>query len=351
MARLIQEKHILWLLFAGLFFPVARHLLPILPPFLIGIALAATAEPAVKWLHQKTGLPRGVAIAVGVTGVFVLSATLLILLSSVLLRQLGHLSKWLPELTDAVGQGTALLQEWLLSMAERMPGNIRTVMVQIIASFFDGGSALLQTTARKLTQMAGNAIGKLSHGFIGAVTAILSAFMFSMRLPKLHQKFRGKIPIAIQAAGKDFRKSLGHWLLAQGKLAGIAFLLLWLGFMMLNISQPLLWAALVTMVDILPILGVGTVLIPWSFVSYLQGNGPRALGLLGIFLLILLVRSVLEPKLVGKELGLDPLVTLLCIYAGFRLWGVIGMLIAPVAAVCLVQLGRQYLLHADNFKA
>jgi predicted PurR-regulated permease PerM len=85
---------------------------------------------------------------------------------------------------------------------------------------------------------------------------------------------------------------------------------------------------------------VGTVLLPWSLVSFLQDDKVLALGLLGIFAAVWLVRSVLEPKLISSELGLDPLVTLVCIYGGFRLWGIPGMLLAPVAAITLVQIYR-----------
>lgn len=348
MANFLRGKKLTWLLLAILAFPLLRQFLPIATPFLMGLALAAAAEPTVKWLHHRKGMRRSVAAGIGVTGVFLLSATLLVLLTSLLIKQAGHLTKWLPQISEAISQGTLLLQQWLLSIVGRMPDHIYQVMNRMITSLFDGNSSLLQSTAARLTQLAGNALGKLSNGFIGTVTAILSAFMFSVRLPQFRQRLQGKIPPQLIAAGKEFRRSLGRWLLAQGKLASVAFVLLWMGFMLLKIQKPLLWAALVTMVDILPILGVGTILIPWSIVSFLQGNNTKALGLAGIFLIIWLIRSALEPKLIGKELGLDPLLTLSCIYAGLKLWGIPGMLLAPAGAVCLVQLGRQYKLHANE---
>ena len=348
MARFLSEKNILGLLLFALCIPLARQLLPILMPFGIGFTLAVVADPGVKWLHQKRGMPRSIATGIGVTGVFILSMAIFLLVTSLFLRQLRQVSGWLPEITDAITQGTSLLKQWMLTMSGKMPGSIRQVTEQAVSSMFDGGNGLLKTATGKLTQLAGNAIGTLSHGFVGMVTAILSAFMFSMRLPQLREKIQGKIPTTLRTAGRNFRKSLLHWILAQGKLAGVAFIFLFLGFLLLHIPKPLLWATLVTTVDFLPILGVGTVLIPWSIVCYIQGNGPKSLGLLGIFLLIWLVRSILEPKFIGKELGLDPLVTLACIYAGFRLWGLGGMLIAPIAAVCLVQLGRHVPLNADD---
>lgn len=330
----------IWVLFGILFFPVVKSLFPITIPFLVGLALALIAEPGVSWLSRKCAIRRSIAAALGILCVFSLSFTLLTLLLSLLLRQINHLSQYLPVLTDTIMQGTALLQQWLLSLAERAPDGMQPVIKNTITSLFDDGQGVKQHFVDRLPQLAGSALGRLSSGFIGAVTTILSAFMISARLPKLKQWIQAYIPLQVSPAIKSFRTTLGRWIIAQGKLAGIAFVFLWLGFMILNISHPFLWAALITCVDILPILGVGTVLLPWSLVSYLQADSAKALGLIGIFVTIWLVRSVLEPKLVGKELGLDPLITLLCIYAGFRLWGIVGMLLSPVAAVCLIQLQR-----------
>ncbi len=341
MPRPLPGKYIFWFFAAVICIPFLKNLLPILIPFLLGFGLALAAEPAVGHLSKKGGLRRGIAAGIGVTGVFVGSVALLILLLSMLLRQLGQLSQWLPDITETIGQGTALLRQWMLSLAEKTPAAVQPAVIRLIESLFDGGSGLLQQAIGKLPLLAGSMLGRLSHGFIGGITTALSAYMISARLPQLRKQFLQRIPSSFFPAARNFRKALGCWLLAQGKLAGVAFVLLWLGFLLLRIPNHFLWAVLVTMVDILPILGVGTVLVPWSLVCYLQGDVPKAVGLLGIFLVIWLVRSVLEPKIVSKELGLDPLVTLLCIYAGFRLWGIMGMLLAPVAAVCVVQLMRQ----------
>ena len=92
------------------------------------------------------------------------------------------------------------------------------------------------------------------------------------------------------------------------------------------------------LVDAVPMLGTGIVLIPWSLISFLQQDIPRAIGMLGIFISATLVRSVLEPRLVGKQLGLDPLATLIALYLGYRLLGLPGLIAAPLLAVAAVQL-------------
>ena len=129
------------------------------------------------------------------------------------------------------------------------------------------------------------------------------------------------------------RTAVGGWLKAQIKLSAVTWLILTTGFFLLRVSYAPLWAAMVSLVDAFPILGTGTVLLPWALISFVQDNAARGMGLLGIYAVVSVTRSVLEPKLVGKQLGLDPLVTLAALYAGYRLWGLGGMILAPLLAV------------------
>ena len=119
---------------------------------------------------------------------------------------------------------------------------------------------------------------------------------------------------------------------------GVTLLLLLGGFFLLRIPYAPLWALGVCLVDAFPVLGTGTVLLPWALLSLLRQDAARAVGLLGIYVTVTLTRSVLEPKLVGRHLGLDPLVTLMALYAGYKLWGIGGMLIAPLLAVTALQI-------------
>ena len=113
--------------------------------------------------------------------------------------------------------------------------------------------------------------------------------------------------------------------------------LLLCGFWLLGVSNAPLIALITCLVDALPVLGTGTVLLPWAFLSFLGGGKGRTLGLLVLYACVVLIRSVLEPKLVGSHLGLDPLVTLIAMYCGFRLWGLVGMLLLPLLAATAFQ--------------
>ena len=131
---------------------------------------------------------------------------------------------------------------------------------------------------------------------------------------------------------KTIYTTLGGWLKAQGKLAALTFAVVAAGFLLLGIPQGIWWALPVAAVDSIPVLGTGIVLIPWAFVCFLKGQTVRAVGLGVLWIATVLLRRVLEPKLVGQHLELDPLVTLIFLYLGCRLWGFWGMILAPLLA-------------------
>ena len=322
-----------------------KYWFPIVLPFFLGSLLALGAEPMVRLLHQNRKLPRWAASFAGVTVFFLLMLTALALVVSVLVRQLSQLSGLVAQLTDAVGRGLQALETWLLELSTRLPDSLENAATIGVQRLFSDSSNLLDQAVSRVPQVATGLLSALSQGAFVTFTAILSAYMISARLPKLKQFIQEKLPQfqpdRIRNSVKGLRHAMLGWLSAQGKLMGLTFLLLCGGFFLLKTGNVLLLAALVTLVDAFPILGTGTVLIPWSIVCLLQGDTARGIGLLAVYAVVWLVRSILEPRLVGKELGLDPLVTLFSVYAGLRLLGIGGMVIAPFAAMVATQLIRQ----------
>ena len=112
------------------------------------------------------------------------------------------------------------------------------------------------------------------------------------------------------------------------------------GFLLLGVRQKLLMALVTALVDAVPLLGTGTILLPWTLVSLLSGEPVRAVGLLGIYVTALITRSALEPRLLGRQLGLDPLAALAALYIGYRIWGFGGMILAPILTVTAKELCR-----------
>ena len=319
-----------------------RYLLPIVLPFLLAAVLALVAEPLVKVLHRKLHIPSGVASGIGVLLCLTLAVLLVLTLCALLLRQLSNLSGVLPDLESTAISGMEALEGFLLNLADRAPKSVSPILTHSVEGLFSDGTMVLDQLVAKLLSLASGLLARIPDSALGFGTWILASFMISAKLPQIRQWAGQKIPALWRQqyfpAGARLKKNLWGWALAQLKLMSITFIVLSGGFWLLRIPHALLWSFLISLVDALPVLGTGTVLVPWSLVCFLQGNHVQALGLLGTYAAAALLRSVLEPKLIGKQLGLDPLVTLLSMYAGYRLWGIAGMLFSPLIAITLTQL-------------
>lgn len=329
------------LFFLGAWFAL-RFLLPLFFPFVLGLGLALAAEPMVTFLTRRAGLPRSISAGIGVSMTFCFLAGVLLLLCAFALRQLKALAGILPNLEDTAVSGITLLRSWLLGLAARTPQSIQPLLAENINGIFSGGTALLGRAVQYLLGLAGNLLGRIPDSAFGLFTTIISGFMISAKLRRLRLFLLRRLPrerlkAALALLGRVKGVVFG-WLKAQLKLVAVTFLLLALGFTLLRIPHALVWAMAVSLVDAFPVLGTGTVLLPWSLISLLQGDGARAIGILGIYITVTVIRSVLEPKLLGRHLGLDPLVTLMALYAGFKLWGIGGMILSPLLAVTAIQL-------------
>lgn len=324
------------LLILGLWLGI-RFLLPLALPFLLGTALALLAEPMTAFICTSLRLPRAGAAAISVTAAFCFLAILVLLLCALILRELGNLAGILPDLERAALNGMSMLSDWLLSLIQRLPDGIRTILTRNITGLFSGGSELLDQTVRYVLGLASAILTHVPDSALTLGTAVISSYMISAKLPKIRVWLTTHLPKQnLQPAAEGLhriKKAVGGWLLAQLKLSGVTWGILSLGFLLLRIPYGPLWAALTALVDAFPILGTGTVLLPWALISLLQGSTARAIGLGGLYAAVTLTRSILEPKLVGKQLGLDPLLTLMALYTGYRIWGLMGMLLSPLLAV------------------
>lgn len=322
-----------------------KFLISLILPFLLGFLLAISAEPLVSLLHGRLKLRRGLATALGVTVALLITVGLVLSLCALLLRELGALAGVLPDLEDAAGNGLHALEHWLTDLAHKAPAPVSPILSQGVEGIFSGSSTLVDSLTDRALTLASGILKTVPDSALGLGTWILSAFMISARLPQLRSWFSSHLPPVWHSTWlprlKALKNSIWGWLFAQAKLVGITLAVLIAGFLILRIPHALLWAGAVCLVDILPILGTGTVLIPWSLVCFLQGDSLRAVGLLAVYTVVSLLRSVLEPRFVGKQLGLDPLVTLLSLYAGYRIWGLPGMLLAPILAVAVTQMVLQ----------
>ena len=333
-----DRKMFLWLAvaFAAAWLSL-RYLLPVLLPFLLGTLLALAAEPVVRRLHTHLHFPRSVAAGVGVSLALVLLVSLFVLAAALLVRQLRSLTAALPDLEQTAVSGLSALQTYLLRLSDKLPAMLAEPVGRSVRGLFSSSTLLVDQLTQRLPEVASAVFSHVPGSALMVGTGVLSAFMISARLPKLRRWLRRSPWYASfqkwrPAAGK-IRTALGGWIKAQLMLSALSFGIVTAGLLFLKIPYAPIWGLLIALVDAVPVLGTGTILLPWAFVCLVRQQRLQALGLIAIYLVAMVARSLLEPKLVGRQLGLDPLLTLVALYAGFRLWGVGGMLLAPLLCV------------------
>ena len=165
----------------------------------------------------------------------------------------------------------------------------------------------------------------VSTFYIGADVCSINRFI-SRLVPKEDRPRLFKIKEKLMRAAKKYVKAYAIILL-------ITCVQLFVGFMILKIPYAMTLSVMIALIDILPVLGVGTVLVPWSIVLYIMGDSYTATGLLIIFAVIWVVRQISEPKIVGESIGIPPLITLAAMYIGFKLMGFSGLFVFPIGAI------------------
>lgn len=321
-----------------------RFLLPIGLPFLCGWGLCRLARRPANLLQKKGGLPRWLSSLICLVGVFGLLCGGLYLLGRVLLEQLQNLAGRLPEAIKAMEGPAGELYDRLIRLAGRLPDSVAQAAEDWVRELFAGGSGMVENLSQWLLGLVGKLLSCLPGLFLFLLATLLSAYFFSSREEKLRALWQKQLPeewqSRLRTGGRRLKETLKSYLKAELKLCSLTFGLLAVGlFLIRGFSFTALPIALgIAVVDALPVFGSGTVLIPWAVVAFLQGNSGTALGLLGLYGVAAVGRALLEPKLLGKHMGLDPLLTLLCLYGGFRLFGIPGLILTPILAMLLKQL-------------
>ena len=327
-------------------------LLPVLLPFFIGLAVSLLAEKPVRLLQTRARFPRPLASGLCVLLLFGILFGGLFFLCRLLCSEAADLARQLPRLAENLAPLFARLKERLLTLAGKLPDGLGTGLRAGVEDFFKTGAGVGTKLYETLFSWASGVIERLPDAVLFAVTAVLSSFMLSGELPAIRGWLRRTVRPAwlekLQTLGGHVRTTLGSWLRAQLKLMGITFLILNAGLLLLRVRYPVLAALVITVVDALPVFGTGTILIQWALALFLQGETKTGVGLVILYGAAALSRQALEPRLVGKQVGLNPVLTLLALYTGYRLLGVGGMIVFPIAAMLFKQLWDHSGLQPDG---
>ncbi len=321
-----------------LFYVFFRFFWVPLLPFLVALLLAAIIRPCALFLQRKFRIPPKVSTLLLLV-LFIFGS--LFLLYSASVRLLAEAGEFLSaeKLSDTdTGKLTGMLQD-------RLAHYFPTAKAYLESKNFSSAlRSTLKSAATALTEaLPGVLSGILTRLplvlFFITVMAIAAYYLVTER-GRIFAGIRKVLPQRIVSEMQILRRQAGDSLVQYLKAALILLLVtfaeLLFGFMLLKVPYALTLAAIIAVIDFFPILGTGTVMIPWAVISILSGKTSLAIGLLVLWALISAMRQVLEPRIIGKKLGLHPFHALVAMYFGFSLFGFTGLVLSPLALTVLL---------------
>ena len=293
-------------------------------PFVASWILALLATPLCDFLEKHIKLNKKWSSAVIIILVLVLIAGLGYIAITKLGRELMELFSGAPAYYGYVKTNIKLLSK-----------NLTDIVSPISADF----SNQIQVFFNNLLSQMGGVINKFAPK---GVEMIISAYFFIADRERLGGFFWKVVPEDIGQTARDIKDkvftALGGFFVAQVKIMCIVFVILLIGFLIIGNPYALLLALVISIVDLLPILGTGTILIPWTLICFLQRDYRQAMFLIILYVVCLVARQFLQPKMIADSMGLDSMTTLVLIYSGYKLDGMKGMILALLMGVVIITL-------------
>ena len=344
-----HQQILTWILYAALAalagFLLFRFILPWTLPFLLALLTARLVEPGVRLLIERLNLRRGFAATVCSLLVLALMLTAVGFAIQQLINGVTGFVQQLPEMAGQMGHTFSRLESAVYRFIIAAPVETQAMFAAAVESV----AALLEELPAELStrvfSFAATIAAAFPRIFLFTITYAISVFFISAAYPQVTAFLLRQIPAKwhqrVRNLREDLSQTLVKWCKAQIMLIGVTFAILTAAFLILRVSYGILFDALIAVIDALPILGTGTVLIPWAILRMLGGDFVMGFGLLLTYGVVSVTHSFMEPRLVGGQLGLHPVATLMAMYLGYRTVGVLGMITFPFLLLLLKQFHDQ----------
>ena len=318
------------------------RLLVFFMPLVIGWIIAMIANPLVRFMEKRMKIVRKHSSMLIIIGAVALVAVGGYFAVSRIIREIYGFIGTLPELYNALLQDLAETEDNLQGIVSRFPPNLTESLSGLIDSLTNSLGDVVSTIGTPTVAAAGSIARNIPNVLVNVIFAVLSAYFFIAEREEILQWVREHTPVSFREKWifitGNFKKAVGGYFKAQFKIMGVVALILLIGFWILGINYAVLFAVLIAILDFLPFFGTGTALIPWAVLKILSADYQFAVGLIIIYLVSQLVRQLIQPKIVGDTIGLNPLVTLFCMFIGYKVGGILAMIIAVPIGMILISL-------------
>lgn len=318
-------------------FAVPR-LLVYFSPFVVGWVISLIAAPMVQFFEKKVKLKRKAGSAFVIVVVIGLVVLLLYLVGSILVEELVGFIDSIPSIWASAEADFDDIGKNLNVIYRRLPSDLQDSILEVSEQIAGYAGELFGKISTPTIAAVGNFAKQLPTVLIGIIMALLSSYLFVAERDMIAEWFRRNTPASIQSRynimKRSFVKAVGGYFKAQLKIEVWMYLLLFVGLSILRVEYAFLIALGIAVMDFFPFFGTGTIMVPWAIIKILSSDYQMAIGLLIIWGVGQLARQVIQPKIVGDSIGVAPIPTLFLLYIGYKVSGVIGMIIAvPIGLI------------------
>lgn len=311
-------------------------------PLIIGWFISCVANPLVVFLESKIKIRRKAGTVVVIVAVIAIVSGLGYMVFSILLRQIYGFIKEMPDMWNGIVHDL----DRFGAFANQYVGNVAPNLTELINNIQKSVGDAITNLPSKLNLDAfdgmSSMVGSIANALISTIMTMLSAYFFIADREWLYEKLEKMVPKGIAQKYSIFygsiKQAVGGYFKAQLRIEVWMYLLILIGLVVLNVRYAALIALLIAVIDILPFFGSGAILMPWAAVTALGGNYARALGFLIIWGVGQLFRQLIQPKIMGDSIGMEPIPTIVLLFVGYKAAGVIGMLIAVPVGIVVVNM-------------
>ena len=304
---------------------IGFRLLIFLMPFVIGWIIASVAAPLVNWLEKRLKIVKKLGSALIVILVLALIVVALYFAVSRIAEEVADLIQDFPRLYAQLESGLRQIGQNMSVVFNRLPSGIKEGWNTVVENLDQYMGDLVSRISEPTVTAAGNFAKRVPYYLISFIVAVMSAYFFTVQREEVIRWFKKTAPEAVERRMTlvidNLKYAVGRYFKAQFKIMGVVLV-----------------AFLIAFLDFLPFFGTGTAMIPWAVYTFFMGEYKTTVALVVIYVVTQVVRQLLQPKLVGDSVGLNPLVTLILLYIGYRIRGVIGMIIAVPVGMVLINM-------------
>ena len=315
-------------------------------PFVIGFIIAFILNPIIKIIANKLKIKRGL---VAFLVILIFHTTIGVVLTLLIMKIFISLKQVFIQLPTTY---TTLIEPIILQITGNVEGVIAKLdpalieaIQGLIVSFTESLGNIISSVSTWVVSFVSSTLSIVPTFFIALIFSIISSFFFAISyvditsfiLRQLSPKAKNMLfDIKDYIVGTLFKFMKAYLIIIT-----ITFIELAVGLTILKVPNSISIALIIACVDILPVLGTGGIVIPWVIIEALQGKVVFSIGLLILYIIITIIRNIIEPKIVGEQIGLNPLIVLMSIFIGLKLFGFVGLLVLPIGITILVNLNKE----------